>query len=96
MGLACAVPAVRSAGDRRSCGASADGGDSDLPHGPGAEEGRQVPVDRSVQEELEGSHPSHVPGGRHLHAVLHAGNLVPRLGHQNRRAGRRRPWFHQS
>lgn len=68
----------------------------DLPHGPGAEEGRQVPVDRSVQEELEGSHPSHVPGGRHLHAVLHAGNLVPRLGHQNRRAGRRRPWFHQS
>ena len=47
------------------------------------------PLDRSVQEELEGSHPSHVPGGRHLHAVLHAGNLVPRLGHQNRRAGRR-------
>ena len=34
-------------------------------------------------------------GGRHLHAVLHAGNLVPRLGHQDRRAGWRQPGLHQ-
>ena len=53
-----------------------------------AEEGRQVPAYRSVQEELEGSH----PGATFLVAVtytlfytLHAGNLVPSRQRQDRR-----------
>ena len=66
--------------------ARADGGDPDLPYGPGTEEGRQVPADRGLQEVLASSHPGHLPRGRHLHAVLHARHLVPRLGHQG--AGR--------
>ena len=57
-GLARAVPAVLHPRDRRPRRPRPDGGDPDLPYGPGAEEGRQVPAYRSVQEELEGSHPA--------------------------------------
>lgn len=53
------------------------------------------PLTEVFKKELEGSHPGNVPGGCYLHAVLHAGNLVPRLGHQDRRAGWRQPGLHQ-
>ena len=95
LGLACAVPAVGRAGGRRPGGARAHGGDPDLPHGAGAQRGGQGPGGGGVPQELGAGAAGHVPGGRDLYAVLHAGHLVAGLGHQAGRSGRRRPRVHQ-